>query len=384
MVLDAPLPLMKRLLVLLFRPLGRLLEWAGIMHMGGERSTGSIFLSDIYNAWHANPPEGVQPMLVPWERPAGTGRPDDPVLVLIHGHFWYDSIGEVPEPMNRAFLFANFREDARFTRLIERYRVYHFVYPTNRPHQESARDLATELAKVLPPADGRRDLTLIAHSMGGLVARRALQIDGLGDRTQDLFTLATPHRGTELASLVAATPRIRAKLGWFGYVCWALARRVWRPHPGMLGMAADNHDGKIPLDEVERFGVHINHELRELNEQDRYLDRVTCMMGRVENRVIPGRNVFDQIPRWYLGRTCSVLRYLDPLIVPQSGLAEGLPVRDRHLFEGLDHESVITSARPLDFLFHALMGPVADVAAEMETVGERLLTPPFRRAVGPA
>lgn len=49
-------------------------------------------------------------------------------------------------------------------------------------------------------ATGSRQLTLIAHSMGGLVARACIARHG-SERIARLITLATPHAGTELARI---------------------------------------------------------------------------------------------------------------------------------------------------------------------------------------
>ncbi|MGE5470850.1 MAG: esterase/lipase family protein [Bacteroidota bacterium] len=49
-------------------------------------------------------------------------------------------------------------------------------------------------------ATGARQVTLLAHSMGGLVCRSYLARHG-GERVGKLVTLATPHAGTELARI---------------------------------------------------------------------------------------------------------------------------------------------------------------------------------------
>jgi triacylglycerol lipase len=48
-----------------------------------------------------------------------------------------------------------------------------------------------------PPAP----LAVIAFSMGGLIARYALQVCGLGAPVRLLYTIATPHQGTQTARL---------------------------------------------------------------------------------------------------------------------------------------------------------------------------------------
>ncbi|MGM0704923.1 MAG: lipase family alpha/beta hydrolase [Bacteroidota bacterium] len=53
---------------------------------------------------------------------------------------------------------------------------------------------------------GADAVSLIAHSMGGLDARFLISQMGLHDRIGALVTIATPHRGSELANLVLQQP----------------------------------------------------------------------------------------------------------------------------------------------------------------------------------
>lgn len=53
---------------------------------------------------------------------------------------------------------------------------------------------------------GEDALTLVAHSMGGLDARYLISKMGLHDHVQALVTIATPHRGTAIATLMLNQP----------------------------------------------------------------------------------------------------------------------------------------------------------------------------------
>jgi triacylglycerol lipase len=59
-----------------------------------------------------------------------------------------------------------------------------------------ARQLADQVRRL--PAER---CNIVAHSMGGLDARYAIAVLGLGDRIASLTTIGTPHRGTPLADL---------------------------------------------------------------------------------------------------------------------------------------------------------------------------------------
>lgn len=62
--------------------------------------------------------------------------------------------------------------------------------------ERRAQALATHIESI-----GPAPVIIIAHSMGGLDARYAIQSLGLADRVAALVTIGTPHRGTSLADL---------------------------------------------------------------------------------------------------------------------------------------------------------------------------------------
>jgi hypothetical protein len=83
--------------------------------------------------------------------------------------------------------------------------TYRFEHDTHRKLHQNARELARMLRDyALSGADGRRELRLIAHSRGGLVARwaRALlvQSDAALAQSISVVTLGTPHLGTPLVA----------------------------------------------------------------------------------------------------------------------------------------------------------------------------------------
>ncbi len=284
-------------------------------------------------------------------------------LILIHGHYWRDGAGHDFDPGERSFLFEPFRSDGRYQELRRHYAIFTFLYPTHESYEFSSVGLADTIRSQLPAPSGARDLTIVAHSMGGLVARYALQHQGIGDRLRSLVTLATPHHGTILASMIMANQAVRRKVGWLGYLLQRLGRRIWCPSPGMAGMAADNADLRIAPHEETHFGIAVNHRLAALNLSDPYVDRLVCVMGRVRGWWIRGRNFWDQIPRWFMGRLDPVFRGLDPLVHLESGLAEGLPVAARHVLDDLDHEGIVTAPRTHEILYRLLLPTFEDELA---------------------
>ena len=53
---------------------------------------------------------------------------------------------------------------------------------------------------------GAEKVNLIAHSMGGLDARHLISTQGYADKVASLITIATPHRGSSIASFLMEQP----------------------------------------------------------------------------------------------------------------------------------------------------------------------------------
>lgn len=87
-----------------------------------------------------------------------------------------------------------------------------FSYPNDQPIAESARLLARELREVARE-EPERQVTLVTHSMGGLVAREAIEDPELDPgNVRQLVQVAPPNRGSALAPLA------------FGMEVWEHAR----------------------------------------------------------------------------------------------------------------------------------------------------------------
>jgi pimeloyl-ACP methyl ester carboxylesterase len=76
-----------------------------------------------------------------------------------------------------------------------------FSYPNDGPLEESAALLAREL-KELREEQPKRPVAIVAHSMGGLVTRAAIEDPELDPRNvRQLIMIATPNHGSELARI---------------------------------------------------------------------------------------------------------------------------------------------------------------------------------------
>lgn len=138
------------------------------------------------------------------ERPEESGT-DGPPLIYIHG--WQAHINHCEQWKAEFEASTNGREI--FGHLIEAglepfTRFFGYTYPTFNSIEKAGRELASVLTTRF---QGRDDIVIVGHSMGGLVARAAIELHAaeLEDANVDiarLITLGTPHRGAQLADAV--------------------------------------------------------------------------------------------------------------------------------------------------------------------------------------
>ena len=142
-------------------------------------------------------------------------KPVQNVIVLVHGHNENEKGGIYSAEIERPWYFE-YKRDV-WTPFYQSYLsnqssrncatvFYEFIYPTYRDifgTLDSA--LANALAQELAPQltnDLKFNLFVVAHSMGGLVARGAVQNfdDKMQDYLQRLVTRGSPHLGSSLYS----------------------------------------------------------------------------------------------------------------------------------------------------------------------------------------
>ena len=153
-----------------------------------------IMGSEMYSAagkklW---PPTGAE-VLFGYNRMDALARDD-----VRHGPIISEAVGcfDVYKPLLRLFGEMGYREGAAQDRLI--------LYPYD--WRRDLHDTASAFAQRLDQAqrEGATRITLVAHSMGGLVSRLAIEnpvntASGWLGVTDRLITLGTPHRGAALA-----------------------------------------------------------------------------------------------------------------------------------------------------------------------------------------
>jgi hypothetical protein len=260
--------------------------------------------------------------------PLGARRP----LVLVHGLMW--SSPDQP--------FSHLMQDA-LTRTVSRhpamralrrdYKLYAFEYPSFAGTRAAARRLVDEVRALYPDTSPpARSIVLLAHSLGGLVSRRALNLEGFGDSVRRLYTLATPHRGTLIASIATARPGLRDLVGDFNYGLLKNFMGMLVPACAALDeLAWDDHDLAVTRPDLIDLGVRANPELAAFNACDRYLDRVTAITGDCPNL----RKDVLGLPLDYIRSAQGILgsqfANSDPLVPCLSGAFAGAPVARLHL-----------------------------------------------------
>jgi pimeloyl-ACP methyl ester carboxylesterase len=120
-------------------------------------------------------------------------------LTVIPGFWSYGSYAPLTAGLRRRFGAANVTE---------------FAYDWRRSNDHSAAKLADLIRSLGVEREDRR-VVLVAHSMGGIVARRYLTHHGGGQRCRLLITIGTPYQGAvkALDRLANGIPKVPATFG---------------------------------------------------------------------------------------------------------------------------------------------------------------------------
>lgn len=145
-------------------------------------------------------------------RDGGTD-PDAPHVVFVHG---YLAAGAVFDPLRRAVHGGLGAPTLDIT------------YGPHRDFESIAMELAERIRREVDPD---RELAIVGHSLGGLLARWYVQ--ELGGRAIGLVTLATPHAGAESAKRFPGSLARALRPG--GRVLRRLGDRVGIPHLAIAG-----------------------------------------------------------------------------------------------------------------------------------------------------
>ncbi|MFI6896174.1 esterase/lipase family protein [Streptomyces sp. NPDC050256] len=163
----------------------------GERHPATGSATGTATGTTTGTAGHPGP--------APVSAPAGTtalptGHPDRPPVVLLHGF------------IDNRSVFVLLR------RSLARHGWHHLESLNYSPLTCDIRTAAELLGRHIEEIcarTGHREVDIVGHSLGGLIARYYVQRLGGDRRVRTLVTLGTPHGGTAVAPLAGAHPIVR-------------------------------------------------------------------------------------------------------------------------------------------------------------------------------
>jgi hypothetical protein len=190
-------------------------------------------------------------------------------LILVHGSgsdvISDGSLGRPLDDKERWIDYLDaFNSDPQFSSL---YKVYRFVYDSRYGIDANAGNLITVIDNIqsYPGWEGEnldgKEFVALAHSMGGLVSRAAMNkqftigMDAnvfFGEQVINLVTLGTPHRGSPWAvplwvydsawrnSGISETEYRLAYIEHWGF----------EPYPGEFDLAWDNYDDALPRQDM--------------------------------------------------------------------------------------------------------------------------------------
>ncbi|HEY3352930.1 MAG TPA: alpha/beta hydrolase [Polyangia bacterium] len=134
---------------------------------------------------------------------------------------------------------GNFLPLRLFLRLLGRRRTYAMAWPAGATLEDTARHLRDFIGEVVTVNDLGPDaqVDVLTHSMGGLVARLALEDEPTSARVATLLTMAAPHAGSHLARYGATDHSLHLRPD--SVLLERLARQVpWRGPPAQPRLVA--------------------------------------------------------------------------------------------------------------------------------------------------
>jgi len=168
------------------------------------------------------------------------------------------------------------------------YQIAYFTYASDGPLEESAQLLSREMT-TLREQFPTMSVNIIAHSMGGLVARRYVEGDDYAGGVRHLILLGTPNRGSRWA-----TYRIALEIQEH-YKLWRYDKD-WSPTWAIT-------DG---LGEAGRDLKPDSYFLTQLNARPRRDDVAYTVVAGSQNPVYPiGANALDGVANWIPDRAAG-------------------------------------------------------------------------------
>ncbi len=210
-------------------------------------------------------------------------------IILIHGYNEQEYVLETGEQgpwysLYKERVWENFYDKLQQNELeplTGNLQVYEFIYPTWKEVAHNGQ----ELLQLIQANDYLKDsdsIIMVAHSMGGLVGRQALE-SGLGDQVKKVITLGTPHHGSILASFKYLLDSEHVSLGDLPALAGNLLTyytnyRIPADTPGFRDLCWDNYDNAISTT-VQNMGMRVNDTLLDFNNASLHTGKLLAVAG---------------------------------------------------------------------------------------------------------
>ncbi len=254
-------------------------------------------------------------------------------LILIHGIHGSQDLSEITK---KGVYWRNFLTKFN-SELKETYSLYAFQYYSD---QEGVQDLAKQLGKSIDARLADRPHVLLAHSMGGLVAK-SYMVDYRheqgawsgkkgGDSTLLLITLATPHHGTPGANDADAIEQYMGR-GWhsifstLNFVYWTKEAGFRSPPTkssdayNRSDLRWDNYDNAITTDLNSWLGA-ANRDFKG------YSSKVIAYAGALKFSKMTAAGAYAKLPLLVRYNNHQLLGFLNDTMV--SGLDSRFGITD--------------------------------------------------------
>jgi len=269
-------------------------------------------------------------------------------LILIHGINKDRVPGEPHYDQWDKFLEYFESEEGKEIRKI--YKLYKFEYWSNKNNiflvdlGGALRDALDKMNGNKFNAFGQKKIAIVAHSMGGLVARsfmNRVQYKGSfsgqlgGERVMKLITLGTPHHGSHLAN------------GPARYAFTGIATRIFMDaydlhhpldyyEPNRFDLHWDNYDS---LFDLKRYPDERNAYLIDLNNNHQYDSKIIAYYGYFD--ILPKKETIDSGSYWGSLGLRLIFHSKNDLAVPiKSGYFDGHKIYRVRGFPEYDHEQI--------------------------------------------
>jgi pimeloyl-ACP methyl ester carboxylesterase len=260
-----------------------------------------------------------------------------------------------------------------------KFKVYRYVYDSSRHISENGSDFAQFITKY-PEFQGRK-IVIMAHSMGGLVARYALNVSAdLRTMTVKLLTLGTPHLGTPIAdpTWLCQTPGLENSVpvieSFFGGSTGNFDLAWYNPNdmPAGPGCSATLHYDSQLLQDSINIPFTGSKEMQETSGDNKIIAFGGYMKSGISIQGL--RNLADHLK---LGAANVVMKRMqkkdgysfnknDGLVPLESALCETHPgiesinITDQYGVE-LDHVSYLDDQKVMDIIMQRLLEEVQAV-----------------------